>query len=325
MRMAGEARPTFLSPVCEKTNMATAQQLNTQFGIKEQLNFREDASGLVIADISNAQTTATLCLQGAHLMTWQPKSHAVPVIWLSRDARLAPGKSIRGGVPVCWPWFGAHASDTTLPAHGYARTVPWRVVESGSDPNNGATRLTLRLIESEKTRAMWPHEARLELTVIIGETLRMELRTENTGTSSFVISEALHAYFRISDISSVSVKGLAGCDYWDKAGGGSTLKKQDGIIRFSGETDRVYINTAAECAIEDEKLQRRIRIAKSGSLSTVVWTPWTAKAERMGDLGQPDGWREMLCVESANAIDNMVNVPAGAVHTLIVEYRAEPL
>jgi D-hexose-6-phosphate mutarotase len=303
--------------------LKTAQQLNAQFGINEQLSFHEDASRLVVAEITTPRATASLCLQGAHLMTWQPRSQTVPVLWLSRDAKLVPGKSIRGGVPVCWPWFGAHASEPGFTAHGYARTVPWQVIESGTEPN-GATRLTLRLIESEKTRAYWPHDSRLELTVIIGETLRMELTTENTGKSGFTISEAQHAYFKISDISAVHVTGLADCDYWDKVGG-STLKKQDGIIRFAGETDRVYINSAAECAIEDDKLKRRIRVAKSGSLSTVVWTPWTAKAERMGDLGQPDGWREMLCVESANAIDNVVNVAPGAMHTLIVEYRAESL
>jgi len=321
--------------------MTAAQQLNAQFGIAGQLSFREDApvkgtppdtrpagglgaaSGLIVAKISNQQATAALCLQGAHLMTWQPRSQSVPVVWLSRDAKLAAGKSIRGGVPVCWPWFGAHASEPGFPAHGYARTVPWKVVESGIEPD-GATRLTLRLVESEKTRAQWPYSCTLDLTVIVGETLRMELSTENTGESAFVISEALHAYFRIGDIGAVRVTGLAGCDYWDKAGV-STLEKQDGIIRFAGETDRVYINSAAECAIEDGRLRRRIRIAKSGSLSTVVWTPWTAKAERMGDLGQPDGWREMLCVESANAIDNAVHVPPGTKHTLMVEYRAESL
>lgn len=303
--------------------MTTAQQLNAQFGIGGQLDFREDASGLVIAEISNPQATASLCLQGAHLMTWQPRSQAVPVLWLSRDAKLATGKSIRGGVPVCWPWFGAHASEPGFPAHGYARTVPWRVVESGSEPD-GVTRLTLRLVESEKTRAQWPYPCTLQLTVIVGETLRMELSTENTGESGFAISEALHAYFRIGDIGAVRVSGLAGCDYWDKVGG-SVLKRQDEAIQFAGETDRVYINTAAECAIEDGQLKRRIHVAKSGSLSTVVWTPWTAKADRMGDLGQPDGWREMLCVESANAIDNMVHVAPGTRHTLIVEYRAESL
>ncbi|MDD5300849.1 MAG: D-hexose-6-phosphate mutarotase [Gallionella sp.] len=303
--------------------MTTAQQLNTQFGIDGQVVFRKDAGGLIVAEISNPQATASLCLQGAHLMAWQPKSQSLPVVWLSRDAKLAAGKSIRGGVPVCWPWFGAHAAESGFPAHGYARTVPWQVIESGTEPN-GATRLTLRLLENEKTRAQWPHDARLELTVIVGETLRMELSTENTGESDFVISEALHTYFKISDIGAVRVSGLAGCDYWDKVGG-SALNKQNGAISFTSETDRVYIDTAAECVIEDDQLKRRIRVAKSGSLSTVVWTPWTAKADRMGDMGQPDGWREMLCVESANAFENAVKVTAGAKHTLIVEYRAESL
>jgi len=303
--------------------MTTAQQLNAQFGIDGQLSFREDASGLIVAEISNTQATASLCLQGAHLMTWQPKSQPVPVVWLSRDAKLAAGKSIRGGVPVCWPWFGAHASEPGFPAHGFARTAPWRVIESGTEPN-GSTRLTLRLMEDEKARVQWPHDSRLELTVSVGEALHMELSTENTGESDFVISEALHTYFQISDIGAMHIIGLAGCDYWDKVGG-SKLKNQDGTIRFAGETDRVYINTAAECVIEDDKLKRRIRVVKSGSLSTVVWTPWTEKANKIGDLGQPDGWREMVCVESANAIENSVKIAAGAKRTLIVEYCAEPL
>lgn len=303
--------------------MATAAQLNTQFGIKGQLTFREDASGLVVAEIDNAQATASLCLQGAHLMTWRPKSQTEPVVWLSRDAKLAAGKSIRGGAPVCWPWFGAHASEASFPGHGFARTVPWTVIESGSEPD-GATRLTLRLVASEKTRAQWPHDCTLDLTVIVGDTLRMEMTTENTGKDAFVIGEALHTYFRIGDIGAVRVTGLEGCDYWDKVGG-STLRKQDGSIAFSAETDRVYINTAAECVIEDDRLKRRIHVAKSGSLSTVVWTPWTEKANKMGDMGQPDGWREMVCVESVNAIENVVTVAAGNRHTLIVEYRAESI
>lgn len=303
--------------------MSTAQQLNNQFGIKGQLSFREDGSGLIVAEFDNAQGSASLCLQGAHLMSWQPKSQPVPVVWLSRDAKLAAGKSIRGGAPVCWPWFGAHESESSFPGHGYARTVPWQVIESGSEPD-GATRLTLRLVVSDKTRAQWPHDCTADLTVVVGETLRMEMATENTGTSDFVIGEALHTYFQIGDIGAVRVTGLEGCDYWDKVGG-SNLRKQEGAISFASETDRVYINSAAECVIEDDKLKRRIHVAKSGSLSTVVWTPWTEKANKMGDMGQPDGWREMVCVESANAIENRVTVAAGSKHTLIVEYRAESL
>jgi len=303
--------------------MKTAAQLNQQFGIAGQLSFRDDASGLVVAEFDNKFATAALCLQGAHLISWQPKSQAQPVVWVSRDAKIAAGKSIRGGAPVCWPWFGAHASEASFPGHGYARTVPWNIIESGTEPS-GATRLTLRLQASDKTRAQWSHDCNLDLTVIIGDTLRMEMTTENTGKSEFVIGEALHTYLRISDIGTVSVTGLDGCEYWDKVGG-SNLRKQAGAITFSGETDRVYINTAATCVIEDDKLKRRIYIKKSGSHSTVVWTPWTEKANKMGDMGQPDGWREMVCVESVNAIDNVVKVAAGNKHTMIVEYRAESI
>ena len=301
--------------------MTSAQHLNTQFGIKQHLSFRDDPSGLVVAEISNAQASASLCLQGAHLMTWKPRTQAVPVIWLSREAKLTAGKSIRGGSPVCWPWFGAHASEAGFPGHGFARTVPWQVMEAGIEPD-GTTRLTLRLEVNEKTRAQWPYDCTLDLTVIVGETLRMELATENTGTTDFVIGEALHTYFQISDIGAVQVHGLEDCEYWDKVGG-STLKKQAGTISFSAETDRVYINTPDECVIEDDKLKRNIHIAKSGSLATVVWTPWTDKANKMGDMGKPDGWREMVCVESVNAIENIVKIVAGSKHTMIVEYRVE--
>jgi len=301
----------------------TAQQLNKQFGIKGQLGFREDASGLIVAEIDNNTATASLCLQGAHLMNWRPKNQAIPVVWLSRDAKLAAGKSIRGGSPVCWPWFGAHASESNFPGHGFARTVPWQVIESGNDVD-GSTRLTLRLVKNEKIRDQWPYPCMLDLTVIVGQTLRMELATENTGTTDFVIGEALHTYLQISDIGAVRLTGLEDCDYWNKVGN-PALRKQSDAIKFSGETDRVYINTATECIIEDDKLKRRIHITKSGSLSTVVWTPWIEKAAKMGDMGQPDGWREMVCVESANAIENVVKVAAGNRHTMIVEYRAEKI
>jgi len=303
--------------------MKNAAQLNKQFGIEGQLTFRDDASGLVVADFSNAQATASLCLQGAHLMNWQPKSQAQPVVWLSRDAKMAAGKSIRGGAPVCWPWFGAHATEATFPGHGYARAVPWQVMESGVEPN-GATRLTLRLVDSDKTRAQWEHSCNVELSVVVGETLRMSLTTENTGTQDFVIGEALHTYLQISDIGAVRVMGLDGCEYWDKVGG-SVLKKQAGAVTFASEVDRVYINTAAECVIHDDKLKRCIHIKKSGSQSTVVWTPWVEKATKMGDMGQPDGWREMVCIESVNAIENVVTVAAGTKHALVVEYTASSL
>ena len=296
--------------------------LNAHHAIPRQVTFKEGPGGLVVAEITNAHASATLALQGAQVLTWAPLGQA-PVIWLSRAARFAPGKSIRGGVPVCWPWFGPHASDSSLPAHGYARTVPWEVIETRA-LDDGATELTLVLVQSEQTRAQWPHRARLSLRIGIGRTLKLALTTVNAGNENIVIGEALHTYFEIGDIAEIRIAGLEGSEYLDKTGGGSARRRQDGPVTFTAETDRIYLNTEAECMIEDARLRRRIRIAKTGSRSTVVWNPWEAKADKMGDLG-PDGWRGMVCVESANAADNAVTLKAGASHTLAVEYRAEPL
>lgn len=302
--------------------MTTAAQLNTRF-VQPGLGFREDPSGLVFAEIDTALATATICLQGAHLVTWRPKDQSEPVIWVSETARYAPGKSIRGGVPVCWPWFGPHASEPGFPAHGFARTVPWQVTRAETQ-DDGAIRLAFMLLQNEQTRTQFPHACRLELILSIGTSLRAELITTNLDTAPVTIGEALHTYFRIGDIGAVEVSGLEGCTYVDKVEGGAR-KRQEGNIRINGETDRVYLDTEATCIITDPLLKRRIVIEKTGSRSTIVWTPWQEKAEKMGDLGPNAGWRRMLCVESGNALDNVVQIAPGDAHTLGVLYRAEAL
>lgn len=301
--------------------MTSVDSLNQRFSSGRKLGFR-DVNGLIVVDIDTSLASAALCLQGAHLMMWRPKAQAEPVVWLSKLAKLAPGKSIRGGVPVCWPWFGPHASDAKLPAHGFARTVPWELTEARISAD-GVVELALALAGSEQTRVLWPHRARAELRVSIGETLKAALATINEGAQSIIIGEALHTYFHIGDIGAVRVLGLEGCAYLDKVDGGAR-KRQEGAIDFTGETDRIYLDTTAECAIEDARLRRRIRITKTGSRSTVVWTPWTEKADKMGDFG-PEGWRGMVCVESANAAENVVAVKPDERHTLAAEYRVEAL
>ena len=298
-----------------------------RFAIPGQLGFRVGAGGLMYADIDNHGGRATICLQGAHVVSFRPKSQHEPVLWVSEAARFAAGKSIRGGAPVCWPWFGAHASDASYPAHGFARTVMWEVIHSRKR-NDAKTEITLQLADNHQTRMQWPHPTRLTLTVMVGDTLEMRLATTNVGDAPVQIGEALHTYFHIGDIGGIEVTGLSGCDYFDKVEN-FAKKTQTGAIAFSGEVDRVYVDTAAECVIVDAQLKRRIRIAKSGSASTVVWTPWTEKAGKMGDFGPGQsgqgGWREMVCVESANAMDNVVTVAPGETHTLTVRYSAEPL
>jgi D-hexose-6-phosphate mutarotase len=286
-----------------------------------RLRFRPSQSGLVFAEIDHAEGTATICLQGAHLTTFRPKNRPEPVVWVSEAARFAPGKSIRGGVPVCWPWFGAHPARADWPAHGFARTVPWSVVDSRADAD--ATTLTLQLTASDATRALWPHDTPLTLRISVSEVLDMELTTRNATAQALPLSEALHTYFQVGDIAEVELTGLDGCSYLDKVEG-FARKRQYGALRFAGETDRIYVDTQSACVIHDPRLLRRIRIDKQGSASTVVWTPWADKAAAMGDF-TARGWRNMLCVESANAADDTLTLLPGQTHTLRVRYSAEAM
>lgn len=295
--------------------------LNARYGIPDQLSFKDAQGGLVVVEVNNTHATASIALQGAHLMTWAPKD-AAPVIWLSKAAKLAPGKSIRGGVPICWPWFGAHANEPTFPGHGFARTVPWDLLET-QKLANGATRLSFRLVHSDATRAQWPHPSEVEIHMVIGPTLEIDLVTRNTGTAPITVGDALHTYFEVGDVRKVKVHGLDGCPYIDKVDGGAR-KQQAGPVTIAGEVDRIYLESTADCVIEDPVLERRIRIAKKGSASSVVWNPWVEKANKMGDLGE-NGYLNMLCVESTNADADVVNIPAGAEHHLWVRYSVEAL
>jgi D-hexose-6-phosphate mutarotase len=300
----------------------TLADLNSRFGLADQLKFIDGPNGLVFAEIDNALGTAYICLQGAHITTFRPKDQAEPVIWVSKVAKFALGKSIRGGAPVCWPWFGAHATESSFPGHGFARTVMWEVTQSAALPG-GETEITLALLENEQTRTQWPQKTRLELNVVVGKSLKASLNTTNLGDAPVQIGEALHTYFQISDIEAVQVTGLENTAYLDKVGE-ATRRTQSGAVTFSGEVDRVYVDTETTCFIVDPAYERRIKIAKTGSRSTVVWTPWEEKADKMGDFG-PDGWRQMVCVESANALENVVTVPAGETHRMAVEYSAEAI
>jgi len=294
--------------------------LNERFGQPGRLQFRREPGNMAVLEVENELGSARIALQGAQLLSWTPRGQE-PVVWLSPQAQLVAGKSARGGVPVCWPWFGPHPDGGALPSHGFARTAPWEVVATASAADGG-TELSLRLLRSEADTALWPHSTPLELWMRIGRELAMELRTRNIGTSPVTIGQALHTYFAVSDIRQVRILGLDGCDYLDKVAGGR--QRQSGAVVCSGETDRIYLDTEADCIIEDPGYRRSIRIAKSGSRSTVVWNPWIDKAAKLGDLGE-DGYLRMLCVESSNAADDRVTLPPGGVHALGVNYSVTGL
>jgi D-hexose-6-phosphate mutarotase len=295
-------------------------ELNDRFAIPFKLRFKALGEGLIAADITHAQASASLCLQGGHLLSWQPTSTTEPVLWMSNDATFAAGKSIRGGIPVCWPWFGAHGSEPAFPAHGFARTQAWQVKGTRS-LDDGSIEISLTLPISTAMQTMWTHQAQLDMLVNVGASLKIALITRNLGDVDFTITEALHTYFSVSNVAQVQVEGLDGIHFHDKAAGW-TQGDQTGAIPFAEEVDRVYVNSPERCTIVDPAWQRRIHINKLGSQSTVVWNPWAERATQMGDLGE-QGWKRFVCVETANALENVVTVPAGKSYTMAVEYRVE--
>lgn len=302
-------------------------------GIWAGAELHRNANTVTVADsplggpvlrLAAKDSIAEVALQGAQVLSWQPKGHA-PAIWLSPMERLAnpphDPKPVRGGTPVCWPWFAGHPTDPAKPAHGFVRTRQWRC--DAIESSDAGVRAHLSTATAERDRLLWPHAAEVSLVVTLGETLMLALTTSNKGADPFPLTQALHTYFAVGDIADVVVEGFDGQGYLDKLDG-NARKRQQGGITFAAEVDRIYDEHAGPATIIDAGLRRRIEIEKSGSRSSVVWNPWRAKAERMGDMG-PEGWRRMVCVETSNAGSDIVTVAPGAAHVLEVSYRVTDL
>ena len=292
--------------------------LNRDFGVPGRIAFRPGPCGEPIVVLVEEHGACEVAIYGANVLSYRPTGHS-PVLWLAKDFMSTPeGKAIRGGIPVCWPWFGAHP-DGSGPSHGFARTARWNLLKT--DYDSYSTSVTLLLEDSAETLALWPHAFRLELKVSVGANLKVALTTTNTGSEPFAITEALHSYFRVKDVRDAKVSGLEGVRYLDKAPGG-TDGVQKGDIAFSTETDRVYVGAPEECAVDDKSTGRKIRIAKEGGNAAVVWNPWIDKAARMTDLS-PEDYLRFVCVETANAGEGPIEIAPGATHKLSVTICAE--
>ena len=295
---------------------------NQKFAFQHKNNsllIKAGAGDIPLIEIQNKHASALISQQGAHLLSWIPQGEE-EVIWLSEQARFEVGRSIRGGVPICWPWFGAHHANPAYPAHGFARTGCWEIIATEA-LDDGSSSISFTLKPKRETEQMWPQDTTVQFTIIVGEKLRMELTSCNQGQHSIIISQALHTYFNVGDIEQVLLHGLNETDYLDKLDS-FKRKQQHGSLTINQEVDRIYLNTSSVCVIEDKALNREISITKGGSRSTVVWNPWQETANKMGDLGEL-GYSRMLCVESSNAADDVVSIAAGEKHQLWVEYDCD--
>jgi len=223
-------------------------------------------TGLPRLAVRTPAASADVYFQGAHLAAWHPAGTRQPVLWASRKSLFEPGKPIRGGVPVCFPWFGPNAADSSAPLHGFARVLPWTLVGAG-EVQTGAVRLTLELA-GEAMSASWPHRFAIRHHVTISSTLRMELEVRNTGGASFTFEEALHSYFGVADVRAASLTGLEGTEYLDKVAGLARCRQAAEPVRFDAETDRIYLDTRAACVIRDAagQLQPVVRFAISTNI-----------------------------------------------------------
>jgi glucose-6-phosphate 1-epimerase len=287
--------------------------LDERFGIPGVVRFERGAGGLARAVAAVRGATAHVYLHGAHVTHYQPPS-SPPLLFTSPRSAFGPGRAIRGGVPVIFPWFGPNPDDPHAAEHGFARVLEWEVESVGLEQDGVA--IALSLAPSAATRAAWPHAFLLRYRVTVGPAaLEMALSVENRSAALFSFQEALHTYVHVGDAEAARVRGLEGTTYLDKADGMTRKRQGQEPVRVRGLTDRVYLDTGGSCVIDDPVLRRSVRIDKRGSRTTVLWNPGQEKASTMADLG-PEAWRSMLCVETANAADNAVRLAPGERHEM---------
>jgi glucose-6-phosphate 1-epimerase len=265
------------------------------------------SNGFEYIEINNDSACGKIALQGAHLFHFARKNDA-PILWTSETSDFEIGKAIRGGVPVCWPSFGINNPD--LPQHGFARLGMWKLLEI-KEMDAKTTKVTLELNDTQESMQLWAYRFKLTLTCTISEKLIMELTTTNLDAKPFKITQALHSYFEISDISNIAVSGLSGKPYLDALTG--EYCKQEGDITFDKETDSVYQEVKSEIRLRDKN--RTICILNEGSSSAVIWNPWIEKCKRMGGM-RDDAYHNFVCIESANAYEDFKIIESGKSHTL---------
>ena len=259
--------------------------------------------GLPKLDISTDLASAEIYLHGGHVTRFHPRHQKHPVLWMSQFSQFQPDKPIRGGIPICFPWFGPKTDDPKAPSHGYGRLAQWQLESAIQRPDGTAI-----------VGFGWRYDD-LQLTYIvtIGKSLEVALRVRNRGSNPARYEVALHSYFTVSDVRKIEVHGLRGTSYLDRLQPGQRFVQNDRQIRFTEETDRTYVNTEAAVTVSDPGLARRVVNRKTGSRSTVVWNPWIEKSKAMPDFGD-DEWPTMVCIETANAGENAITLQPGEEH-----------
>lgn len=299
--------------------MQTIDQLNADFGIAGKLEFVTGNGDLTMLKIETDLATATISTYAGQVLSFLPKGHQHDLLFLSDSAYYATGKAIKGGVPICWPWFGPDPEEKGRPGHGFVRNRQWEVRET--EETDQHIKVTLGVPVSDETRAIWPFEFDLSIEITVGASLEIALITKNLGAEPITVTQGLHTYFAVGDIAQVEVLGLENTSYIDKLDD-SSEKTQQGAIIIDAEADRIYFDVADNTTITDQAWKRNISITSTGSNSSVVWNPWIDTAAKMADLGDDD-YQRMICVETTNAGPDVVSIAGNSEYRLAAHYRID--
>ncbi len=302
--------------------MTDLNALTKKFAIEDQLSFSKGDNGFTMIEINNQFASARISTYGGQILSFKPHDEAEDLLYLSEQAVYRDGEAIRGGTPVCWPWFGDDTSGFGLPSHGFARNQPWQIVETKA-LTDGSTSITLLLSDTDESRSVWPYQFDLYIDFVVGKKLTLNSTTRNTGKKAFSFTQALHTYFKISDIENVYVTGLANKYYLDKLDE-FNLKIQEGNIVVDKEIDRIYQAAPYMVYLVDSGLNRKVAISSAGGHTTVVWNPWAENVVSIKDLGK-NSYRQFICIETVNAANDIVVLNPNEQHTLSAVYGIESL
>ncbi len=287
--------------------MIDIDELDDKFSIEGEVGFAELEEDLVFITVSNKHADADICLYGAHVTSFRPHK-SMEVLWMSPDSSFEVGKPIRGGIPVCFPWFGPHKTDPEKPQHGFARLMYWDILETTTKPG-GETLVRLQLCSSDETKAYWPYNFCAEMSILVGKTLEVSLKITNKSDQPFDYTCALHTYYNLSAIENLSIDGLQGTSYYNQITGENGIQEEETLL-INEPITRHYLNTEVPVVITDSAFRRNIIVQKSGSKVTTVWNPGEETCAKIGDIPD-DGYETFVCVEATNAFDFPIHLGAG--------------
>ena len=292
-------------------------QLNAEQSIAGAVEFIEGSGGLAMIRVSTPKAKALISIHAGQVLSYQPTDEE-DLLFLSNKACYQNGKAIKGGAPICWPWFGPDPEGKGRPGHGFVRNRAWKVTSTQAIAN-GAVKVTLELSDTPETMEIWPRKFELVQEIVIGDSLNLTLITRNTGTDLFSITQGFHTYFKVGDINQASVLGLQNCPYIDKTDN-SAEKKQVGEVTIVTETDRIYQQVSNTLIIDDKALDRCIQILSQGNRTAVVWNPWEKISKEMADLEDSD-YQRFICVETTNAASDVIGIAPGEEFRLVADYQ----